>query len=359
LREARSLIDLSLVKRIEVLGYWKDGLPIEDRISENIKFIRIKTLLKKQVGAFKFLNLLSFPIFYLAIILKCFREKPGVVNCHALTVLPLGFLLKIFFGVKLVYDPHELETETNDSRGFRKKAAKLIEKLLIHQADFIIVVGHNIEKWYRNNYSVEKIATIRNIPSSAALSIGSSSLRTLLNIREDEIVFIYVGILEKGRAVPLLIETFKNTDPNKHLVFIGYGNLYSYVEQATKEKSNIHLLPAVSSNEVISYIAQANVGLCIIENTCLSYFYCLPNKSFEYIRAGVPFISSRFPELVGEFESSEICWFVDPGTTDIFGVVTCISEEDIKQKKEKIRDASNRWVWKEESLKYKEVYNNL
>jgi glycosyltransferase involved in cell wall biosynthesis len=359
LRESKSLIDLSLVKRIEIIGYWRSGLQQEELISPDIKFIRVKTLLEKKAGSMKFMNLLSFAIFYLTIIAKCFNKKPDVVNCHTLTVLPLGFLLKFFFRVKLIYDPHELETETNDSRGFRKKISKLIERLLIHQAEAVIVVGRKIEEWYRTTYKLQNIVTIRNIPTVGIAKEGTGSLRTLLRIPPDEIIFIYVGILEKGRGILSLLKAFKRTDPSKHVVFIGYGSLDSHIEKEATNAPNIHLLPAVKSNEIVLYIKEANVGLCIIENTCLSYFYCLPNKSFEYISAGIPFISSRFPELVEEFESTGICWFVDPDTTDVFEVVSSMTKENIQHKKQNIMKVSNEWSWEEEALKYKQVYTKF
>ena len=48
---------------------------------------------------------------------------------------------------------------------------------------------------------------------------------------------------------------------------------------------------------MIIYASSADLGVAPIENTCLSYYYCSPNKLFEYVIAGIPVIASNFPEM--------------------------------------------------------------
>jgi len=59
-----------------------------------------------------------------------YRKKDiQMVNIHSVAFLPFGVLLKYFYNARLIYDTHELETETNGSNGIRKKLSKLIEKI--------------------------------------------------------------------------------------------------------------------------------------------------------------------------------------------------------------------------------------
>ena len=58
------------------------------------------------------------------------------------------------------------------------------------------------------------------------------------------------------------------------------------------------------------YTGIADVALCNIDNVCLSYYYSLPNKLFEYIQALVPVVGSDFPEIKGiidKYRVGEIC----------------------------------------------------
>ena len=40
---------------------------------------------------------------------KSVRLKPNIIHCNDTLVLPLGVIVKIFTGAKLIYDAHELE----------------------------------------------------------------------------------------------------------------------------------------------------------------------------------------------------------------------------------------------------------
>ncbi|MFT5896082.1 MAG: glycosyltransferase involved in cell wall biosynthesis, partial [bacterium] len=55
--------------------------------------------------------------------------------------------------------------------------------------------------------------------------------------------------------------------------------------------------------------------LCLIENTCLSYYHSTPTKLFDYIAAGVPALVSNFPamnEIVQNTPEGEIGISVNP-----------------------------------------------
>ena len=63
--------------------------------------------------------------------------------------------------------------------------------------------------------------------------------------------------------------------------------------------------PAVSPEVLLDYTASADIGISIIENTCLSYFFCMPNKLFEYTMAGLPVIVSNMKEMAEEVQNAD------------------------------------------------------
>jgi glycosyltransferase involved in cell wall biosynthesis len=61
--------------------------------------------------------------------------------------------------------------------------------------------------------------------------------------------------------------------------------------------NRIVFLPPVPSEELPEITVDADMGFILFRNTCLNHYYSLPNKLYEYMMAGVPVISSDFPEL--------------------------------------------------------------
>jgi glycosyltransferase involved in cell wall biosynthesis len=53
----------------------------------------------------------------------------------------------------------------------------------------------------------------------------------------------------------------------------------------------------VPTNVLLNYTASADVGVALIQNTCLSHNFCMPNKLFEYAMAGLPVLVSNVKEM--------------------------------------------------------------
>lgn len=118
----------------------------------------------------------------------------------------------------------------------------------------------------------------------------------------------------------------------------------------------------VSPEEILSYTSSADVGISPIENTCLSYYYCLPNKLFEYLMAGLPVAVSDFPEMakiVKEYEVGEVFDPEDP--QDIARAINAIlrDEKKYQQYKENAKKASEVFNWENESKRLVNLYKEL
>ena len=264
----------------------------------NICDIVLKT---RQLTLFPILirHLMSFIELTFRVLLKCKRLKPNIVHCHDFTVLPIGFLIKFLMGAKLIYDAHELESNTNGTSKIFGKTILFVEKVFWASIDALIVVSPSIEKWYRNNIGDKYSEVVLNSPviEKKTSDINSQYLREHFRIPDESRIFIYVGGLMHGRGIDLLVEVFKNNELNSSLVFLGYGELSDELKIVAAEYPNIYVHDAVPHERVVSITKSADIGVCLIQNVSLSDYYCLPNKLFEYCFAGIPVLASDFPDI--------------------------------------------------------------
>ena len=61
--------------------------------------------------------------------------------------------------------------------------------------------------------------------------------------------------------------------------------------------SNIHFHPAIAPDRIPQVSSSADYGTIFAPNNCLSYFYSLPNKLFEYIVCGLPIVTTPLYDM--------------------------------------------------------------
>jgi glycosyltransferase involved in cell wall biosynthesis len=297
LREAKALLDGNIVTEVLIFAlHHETELPKTEHIDTHIRVERLSGIFSNgpKTALFDSLRFLEFAFLCLV---RGRYYRPQFIIPHSLSVLPTGVLFKTIYGAKLVYSPHELETEAERLHSVRQRIMKLIERTLIQYATMTIVVGEYIKRWYVKEYNLKNIVTIRNIP----LTINNGDNKDVIELREyfqinkSEPIFIYQGKLSLGRSVHVLIDAFNAI--NSHIIFMGFVELQSEVEAAAERSKYIHFLPAVPPEMIIHFSKQADFGISLIENTCLSFYYSVPNKLFEYLQSGIPVLVSDFPEM--------------------------------------------------------------
>ena len=360
MKEAKSLLKLGLVDRIILIGIHEKGFAEKEEIYPGIEIHRIKLLLKnsilKPIRYLSFLEFLFKAYFYT-------RKIPcTIVNVHSIHVLLVGVLMKHRSKCKLVYDTHELETEVTGSIGFLRFLSKFLERYCIQFIDEVIVVSESIRKWYKDTYKISNITTIYNVPirpEPNTFNRIESSLRSTIGVNKDKLLFIYQGLLTRARGVDELLDAFCGVGEELHIVFMGNGPLKSLIQNAANEYPNIHYHKPVSSDQVIKYTGEADIGIHIIQNTCLNHYYCLPNKIFEYLMAGIPFIVSNFPEMSKIVADTGGGWTCNPNKKDLMEKISRINREEIDSKKVNIQKNLEKYGWQKEELKYIAIYERL
>lgn len=361
LKETSSLANSNLFQHVRIGAIWDDNLATNENLDKHRSVIREKLVIKK-LGHNQIVRLLAILEWMIRIFFRYLTKKVDIISCHCLAVLPLGILFKTFKGTKIVYEAHELETERNGWGTTKKKLAKILEKATMQFVDHTIVVGDSIADWYKNEYNIENVSVVRNVPYFSELDTDSKyCLKTRFKIPERDILFLYQGILGKGRSIEMLLDVFSHCDKNIHITFMGYGPLEEYIRDASDENSNIHLHPAVAPSELANYTLSADVGLALFENTSLSYYYSCPNKLFEYIMGGLPVVVSDFPDMAAIIDRYDCGWKIEvtPGVLSNF--LKDLTLENVNLMKVNTKKASKGFGWHLEEeklcLAYKDVMN--
>jgi len=286
-----------------------------------------------------------------------------ILHCNDINMLPIAVIIKKFYkkDIKIVYDAHEYETETYALSGIQKKVTKLAEKFLIKYADRVITVSDSIAEEYVRLYGIEKPALVLNAPPYKEEMKKSEIFRERFNIKEEQTIFLYQGGLGFNRGIEVLLEVFKGLDTSKSvIVFMGYGALEELIKEHMKTYTNIFFHEAVSPEVLLNYTTSADFGISTIEDSCLSYRYCLPNKLFEYMMAEIPLIVSNLPEMKKVIEKNSIGVVAKENTVD--GLKEAI-EEAIKLNKKllnlNIKKAKKIYNWEEQERILLKLYKDI
>lgn len=296
LKQVNSLIKLGIFKKIIIIALWAESLERYEIISPGIEIYRIKLISRGLPKNFLFQGI-KYIEFFIKVLFLLIKFRPSVVNAHAFSVLPIACIFKKMCKCHLVYDAHELETEQSGGKSFRKKISKLIERKFINCYDLMIVVSEGIADWYEKEYNIKRPLVILNAPSKRDL-LKKNNFREKFGIEDFQIIVLYQGLLSVGRGVHWILEAFKARENNNVVaVFMGYGELQKEIQSTAAEFGNIYFHPAVPPKNVLEYTSSADLGISLIEKTCLSYYYCMPNKLFEYAMAGLPVMVSNMKDM--------------------------------------------------------------
>jgi glycosyltransferase involved in cell wall biosynthesis len=356
LKECRAASDLGWEKPFMVAALHEPGLDEEEELDNGILVWRVNL---KTRGWPKNLvtQLLKYLELMARVVARMRREDLTVIHTHSVSALPVGVVLKWLTGAPVVYDAHELESETNGLSRFRSKLTRWAERMWIRGADRSITVCDSIADWYADAYSMPRPTVIRNVPlKTSATARPTTVLRDAHDVPHDAPLFLYQGSLAPGRGIEALLDIFTGFDSHKHLVLMGYGPLEEEIRDAQSSSPNIHFQPAVPPDQVLNYTASADAGLCLIENTCLSYYYSLPNKLFEYLLSGLPVLVNDMPEQRRIVERFQCGWVVPESLDEQKILFASIGAEEIAARKEGAANAAESFDWEEEANHLRELY---
>jgi glycosyltransferase involved in cell wall biosynthesis len=338
---------------------WKKGDVAE---KENFNGVEVERVVVSS-DRWKRLNLIIGAIQYFEFAFRVVSRYRNVDawHCNDYEAFIIGVLAKMTRPkLKLIYDCHELESHRNGKGAFVRFAIRTLEKLFIPWTELVITVSPSIQDFYKRKYNLSFVALVRNLPNEMRVA-HSNTLREKLGLKNDQMVFLYQGMLGKGRGIEVLLSAFDARDTTDAvIVFMGFGALKEQIDAYASRKENIFFVPAVSYAEIPLYTGSADVGVNSVEPTCLSYAYSLPNKLFEYIQSEIPVLTNPLPDcaaLVNEYKIGRVIptWSVDA----INAVINDVLKEDLSSYQPYLKSAKKILNWEIEEQVLISAYKSI
>ncbi|WLR50581.1 glycosyltransferase family 4 protein [Bacillus tianshenii] len=206
--------------------------------------------------------------------------------------------------IKVVYDVHEffpsIYRDTVAKTDFyKKKYEEMIiefEKTVLPYCDLVVTVSNSIKEYLESLNKNTYIDLIRNVPTK----LGPSYEK----IENDMPIICYEGYIRFERGLREIMEScsvLKTIYPEFKLVFIGgaVGDEKSYLDREIEERdlhNNIIQTGWLTPDKAHEEICKCDIGLQLLNNipNCQ---VALPNKLFNYMRAGLAVIGMNYKEI--------------------------------------------------------------
>lgn len=238
------------------------------------------------------------PLFYLFLNLALWRYLKKLSEDYLLAnvdldTLPVGWMLRRNQPDRWLYEAHEYFPEVPElqSRPWVKYIWLKIEQAILPKLKYVSTVSESVAQHFRILYPHLEVVVARNFPMQRfQIRHPSYSPRYLL----------YQGDLNEGRGIELAIEAVSFFN-DLHLLIVGDGYLKTALEdmkQKSPAKDRIKFLGRIFPEELKTITDNAWVGINLLENKGLNYYYSLANKFGDYLQAGLPQINMNYPEYV-------------------------------------------------------------
>lgn len=258
----------------------------------------------------------SGPLFYAEYNIRLFfyllTNKFDIVIANDIDSLPAAYWASKARKCDIAFDAHELFSEVPElvKRKLTKKIWQRIEDFYIARVKKSYTVCQSIADFY-NKKNGSDMKVIRNVPLFAKPANTNK-----LSFPGNKII-LYQGAVNIGRGIEWVIDAMPMIR-DAVFVIIGDGDIKTKLRQQVNNmqlNDKVIFLEKVPANELKDYTVCADLGLCLLENMGLNYYYSLPNRIFDFIQAGVPVLATRFPEIekiVGTYKTGQLIDHYEP-----------------------------------------------
>lgn len=224
----------------------------------------------------------------------------GVLHSNDLDTLLASQLVARIRRCALVHDAHEYFTEVPElqNRPLIKGIWKRIERLSFPRIDHLFTVNDSIAWLYKEVHG-KHAQVIRNIPVKKATTAAQG--KEALGFSSEDFLMINQGTgINVDRGMEELFVAMTELPERMKLLLVGKGDVLPKLHSLRtklKLQERIKIMDTRPYGELMRITASCDLGLSLDKDNNLNYRFSLPNKLFDYIRAGIPILSTDLPEV--------------------------------------------------------------
>lgn len=276
-------------------------------------------------------------------------KKEGFDLIHICNPPDLLFLVawpyKLFFGVKVLYDVHDLCPEMFCAKFGKKNplywVVRVAEKCTLSIADVVVATNNSVFSIIkkRKKKKNDNIYVVRTSPQISNTKVD----KVLARKNRKEYLVGYIGVMGDSdgldyllRAIAYIVYSLKRTDIQ--FCLMGTGPQFKKIEQMRIDLNveNYVEMPGKVSDQYLSEtLYTMDLGICC--DPINSYNdHCTMNKTLEYMAFGKPQVMFDIKE--GRFSAGDSAVYVDENCSKKLGqsIVRVLDDPNILKKMGKI-----------------------
>ncbi len=270
-------------------------LPGSAPVTRPYRTVRMRLLFKKKAFFYAEYNLRLF--------LKLLFARADALYANDTDTLPATWWAARLRRLPMCFDAHELFPEVPELVGRPRVKAfwsgiekRLLPRMAKRKATAAMTVCQSIADHYEKEYGL-KMSVVRNVPMRYPDPADCSQL--LAQIPQGKRILLYQGAVNVGRGIEWIMEAMPLLE-ECHMVVAGTGDLYEALRERCRREGlaeRVTFLGRVEPEVLHSLTRHADLGLSLLENRGLNYYYSLPNRLADFVQAGVPVLATDFPEI--------------------------------------------------------------
>jgi glycosyltransferase involved in cell wall biosynthesis len=261
--------------------------------------------------------------------LRLLRLDADLFHPHQHSSMLVTCMWLLLTGKPVVFDPHDMHIHNRNKRGISVILKRWLEKFIANRASALLVVSEGMRDLYKRKYAGRLVYLLPNLP--AHLDKGISSIKPCEGDTQQRseparsIRLVYAGLIKPERLSLEVIEIVGTIGKQVRLDIFGFSpNRYDEVVRNYIQKNgftNIKLRGRYSETDIVSDLREYDYFILPFRIQNDNIRYCMPNKVYQALAAGLPIIASNMVEVGHLVQSNEIGYIFEDGDYAAFAEI--------------------------------------